>query len=335
MDEQIKFIDLFAGIGGIRLGFEKAGFHCVFSSEWDKYARITYEANFHEVPFGDIRQIQSDAIPPFQVLCAGFPCQPFSIAGVTKKNALGMPHGFLDETQGTLFFEIARIISDCKPQAFMLENVKNLLRHDQGNTFRTIMKVLTEELGYYVNFKVIDAVDYVPQHRERLYIVGFREPLKFEYPPKPDTEKPKLIDILESNVDDKYTLTDHLWEYLQNYAIKHKAKGNGFTFGIADVMGHARTMSARYYKDGAEILIAQPGKNPRRLTPRECSRIMGFHLFKDDFIIPVSDIQAYRQFGNSVAVPVIYDIAIAIMKAMKLDQKSKRTEGALQYALDF
>jgi len=302
----LTFIDLFAGIGGTRIAFEKAGCKCVFSSEWDRFAQITYEKNFGEKPAGDIRKIESSEIPDHDILVAGFPCQPFSISGVSKKNALGKPHGFNDPTQGTLFFEIKRILRDKNPQAFLLENVKNLQSHNKKNTFKVIMDTLKNELGYTVYFEVLDAINYVPQHRERIFIVGFRKNIKFNFPDFKPERKPRFKDILEKNVDGKYTLSDHLWKYLQEYARKHQEKGNGFGFGLTDLKGHSRTLSARYYKDGSEILVPQNGKNPRRLTPRECARLMGF---PDSFEIPVSDTQAYKQFGNSVVVPLIFDIA--------------------------
>lgn len=308
-----KFIDLFAGIGGTRRAFERAGGECVFSSEWDKYCQITYEANFHEKPSGNIREIKSGEIPDHNILVAGFPCQPFSISGVSKKNALGRPHGFDDPAQGTLFFEIKRILKDKKPAAFLLENVKNLERHDGGNTFNVIIDALRNDLKYDVHHRVLDADAYVPQHRERIFIVGFRKPAAFHFPVRNIESRPRIKDILENSVDGKYTLSDHLWKYLQDYAAKHRAKGNGFGFGLVDLNGISRTLSARYYKDGSEILIPQRNKNPRRLTPRECARLMGFD---DDFIIPVSDTQAYKQFGNSVVVPLIGDIASAMVKAL-------------------
>lgn len=300
-----KFIDLFAGIGGIRLAYQNLGGKCVFTSEWDKFSKTTYDANFGKVPFGDITQISEDSIPDHDILLAGFPCQPFSIAGVSKKNALGRAHGFLDETQGTLFFDVARIIKYKRPKAFMLENVKNLVSHDRGNTFNVIKETL-REIGYNIHYKVLDGKHYVPQHRERIIIVGFDTSVfhaeeNFRFPDMP-TARFRIKDILEENVDPKYTLSDKLWNYLQEYAKKHKAKGNGFGFGLTDLEGISRTMSARYYKDGAEILIPQQGKNPRRLTPRECARLQGF---PDSFLIPVSDNQAYKQFGNSVVVPLM------------------------------
>jgi len=306
------FIDLFAGIGGTRQAFEQAGCRCVFSSEWDRFAQQTYHANFNEMPAGDIKLINSKDIPHHDILVAGFPCQPFSISGVSKKTSLKKPHGFQDPAQGTLFFEIKRILGDKKPRAFLLENVKHLQRHDKGRTFKIIMDSLTVDLGYTVYYKVIDARSVVPQHRERVYLVGFEQPNWFSFPDIPD-RRPKFRDILESNVDGKYTLSDHLWEYLQQYAAKHKALGNGFRYGLTDLEGVARTLSARYHKDGSEILVPQNGKNPRRLTPRECARLMGF---PDSFRIPVSDTQAYRQFGNSVVVPVVRAIAERITRAL-------------------
>lgn len=321
---KFKFIDLFAGIGGIRLAFQNLGGKCVFTSEWDTYSKKTYDANFGEVPFGDITKIDENEIPDHDILLGGFPCQPFSIAGVSKKNALGRAHGFLDETQGTLFFDVARIIKHKMPKAFMLENVKNLVSHDKGKTF-TIIKETLKELGYSIHFKVLDGQHFVPQHRERIIIVGFNNNVfkgedKFEFPKMGDT-KFAVRDILEDIVDPKYTLSDKLWNYLQEYARKHKAKGNGFGFGLTNLDGISRTMSARYYKDGAEILIPQDGLNPRRLTPRECARLQGF---PDSFIIPVSDNQAYKQFGNSVVTPLIQAVGKNIIKEIsKINEPTK------------
>lgn len=307
------FIDLFAGIGGMRLAFEQAGCRCVFSSEWNDYARKTYAANFGDWPEGDINEIDAADIPSHDILVAGFPCQPFSISGVSKKKSLGRPHGFDDPVQGNLFFRILEILDAKRPAAFLLENVKNLRSHDRGRTFRIIGESLVD-LGYQVQYRIIDASDYVPQHRERIYIVGFREPRDFFFPIFSPPRKPVLADILERNVPVKYTLTDRLWRYLQNYARKHRRAGNGFGYGLVDGSCRSRTLSARYYKDGSEILIAQPGRNPRRLTPRECARLMGF---PDDFIIPVSDTQAYRQFGNSVVVPLVRELAEAIVESLR------------------
>ena len=310
---KFKFIDLFAGIGGIRLAFEEQGGKCVFSSEWDAKAQETYEANFGDKPEGDIRTISSAEIPSHDILLAGFPCQPFSIAGVSKKNSLGRAHGFEDKTQGTLFFEIARILKEKQPKAFLLENVKNLRSHDKGRTYQTIMAVLKDELNYTVYDSIIDAKSFVPQHRERIYIVGFREPRKFDFPDIPK-EGPSLRTIIQAEVESKYTLTDNLWTYLQNYAEKHKALGHGFGFGLANLDSYSRTLSARYYKDGSEILIPQEGKNPRRLTPYECAKLQGF---PETFKIVVSDTAAYKQFGNSVSVPVLRAVAKNMVKALK------------------
>jgi len=310
----LRFIDLFCGIGGFRIAFEKAGGHCVFSSDYDKFSQQTYAANFGETPHGDINDVAVAQIPPHDILCGGFPCQPFSIAGVSKKNSLGRAHGFDDAKQGNLFFAIAEIIEHHRPAAFVLENVKNLQNHDKGNTFRVIYETLTKHLGYKVETRVINGKSVVPQNRERIFLVGFREPRSFEFPVFPD-EGPKLETILEKNPDPKYTLTDHLWNYLQNYAAKHKAAGNGFGFGLVSGKDTARTLSARYHKDGSEILIDQGrGKNPRRLTPRECARLMGY---PDSYKITVSDTQAYRQFGNSVIVPVVERIAEAVIETLK------------------
>jgi DNA (cytosine-5)-methyltransferase 1 len=314
------FIDLFCGIGGFRFAFERAGCKCVFSSDWNEKARDTYEANFHERPHGDIYSVADNVIPPHNILCAGFPCQPFSIAGVSKKLSLGRKHGFEDKEQGNLFFKLAELIDHHRPDAFVLENVKNLKSHDKGNTFRIIWETLTNHLKYHVPPpQIIDAQGLVPQHRERIFFVGFREPRYFEFPKFPD-EGPKLDSILEKNPDPKYTLTDHLWKYLRDYAAKHKAAGNGFGFGLCKPTDVARTLSARYYKDGSEILIDQgPDKNPRRLTPRECARLMGYDpkFIGREFIIEVSDTQAYKQFGNSVVVPVVERIAKAVVETLK------------------
>ncbi|MGB8684289.1 MAG: DNA (cytosine-5-)-methyltransferase [Candidatus Binatus sp.] len=308
------FIDLFCGIGGMRLAFESAGGRCVFSSDWDKFAQQTYAANFGEAPHGDLRKITSDEIPDHNILVGGFPCQPFSISGVSKKNSLGRAHGFADRTQGTLFFEIARVIRDKQPEAFLLENVKNLVGHNRGRTFEVIRQTLEKDLDYFIEYRVLDAAPYVPQHRERLYIVGFREPRNFAWPDS-SVSYPSFRSILDRTPDDKYTLTTHLWDYLKRYAKKHREAGNGFGYSLADLEGVSRTLSARYYKDGSEILISRgPGKNPRRLTPRECARLMGF---PESFVIPVSDTQAYKQFGNSVVVPLISDLASQIVDALR------------------
>jgi DNA (cytosine-5)-methyltransferase 1 len=326
------FVDLFAGIGGMRMGFEAVGGRCVFTSEWDPWCQRTYLANFavdHPI-CGDIRRVSESEIPKHDVLLAGFPCQPFSIAGVSKKNALGQPHGFRCQTQGTLFFEIARILAFHRPAAFLLENVKNLVSHDRGRTFRIIMQTLTEELGYHVDWRIIDARGWVPQHRERIFIAGFRTDTGFSFRDLevPDPDKgPRLGSILHpedgteepeppytegpmAKVAAKYTLSEKLWSYLKNYSERHRQKGNGFGYGLFGPDDVARTLSARYYKDGSEILIRQKGKPPRRLTPRECARLMGFDgPGRKLFQIPVSDTRAYRQFGNAVVVPVVESIA--------------------------
>jgi len=326
-DASFTFIDLFAGIGGIRMGFEAAGGRCVFTSEWNPWASQTYINNFgHDGALvGDITQQSANGIPNHDVLLAGFPCQPFSIAGVSKKNALGRPHGFECTTQGTLFFDVARIIAAKRPKAFLLENVKNLVSHDHGNTFRVILHTLQRDLRYSISFRIIDAAAFVPQHRERILIAGFREDtgFSFETLKLPDFG-PLMKSILHpengseqaeerfttgplAKVHAKYVLTNKLWAYLRAYAAKHKAAGNGFGFGLVDGNSVSRTLSARYYKDGSEILVSRgKGKNPRRLTPRECARLMGF---PDNFKIEVSDTQAYKQFGNSVVVPVIEAVA--------------------------
>lgn len=331
-EHQFSFIDLFAGIGGLRRGFDAIGGKCVFTSEWNRFCQETYAANFscdHGI-VGDITEIDAADIPAHDVLLAGFPCQPFSIAGVSKKNALNMPHGFRCTSQGTLFFDVARIIEYHRPRMFLLENVKNLVSHDRGKTFGVIRRTLTEELGYHIDWKVINAKSFVPQRRERIFIVGSLEDSGFSFDSLtiPDPEAgPRLGSILhprdgsedpeerfligkKGRVRPKYTLTDHLWQYLQAYAERHRKKGNGFGYGLFGPDDVARTMSARYYKDGAEILIRQPRKNPRRLTPRECARLMGFDQpGGQSFRIPVSDAQAYRQFGNAVVVPVAEAVA--------------------------
>lgn len=348
-DSKFTFIDLFAGIGGLRRGFEAIGGRCVFTSEWDRYSQKTYLANFpddqHPIT-GDITKVEAGDIPRHDLLLAGFPCQPFSIAGVSKKNALNRPHGFACETQGTLFFDVERIIGHHKPRAFVLENVKNLVNHDKGRTFRIIVDTLTNKLGYNIDWKVINAKSFVPQHRERIFIVGFKDrPFSFESMQLADPlDGPKLSTILhsedgkekpeppytegpEGKVSSKYTLSNHLWRYLKDYAEKHRAAGNGFGFGLFGPEHVARTLSARYYKDGSEILIKQRGKAPRRLTPRECARLMGFdNPGESNFKIPVSDTQAYKQFGNSVVVPVVKAVAEflepILLEDLKADEKT-------------
>jgi DNA (cytosine-5)-methyltransferase 1 len=355
-EPDFRFIDLFAGIGGIRAAFEGIGGHCVFTSEWDAYAQRTYAENNrdgHPI-HGDITQVRAEDVPDHDLLLAGFPCQPFSIAGVSKKNALGHAHGFKDETQGTLFFDICRIIERKQPRAFLLENVKNLTSHDKGRTFDVICRALTDDLGYHIHCRVIDGAHFVPQHRERILIAGFREPdaaaaFNWNALPLPTKGGKTLRDILHridgtepelpwdegkyfdhanKRVLAKYTLTDNLWTYLQNYAAKHRAAGNGFGFGLVGPDNIARTLSARYYKDGSEILIDQGERtNPRRLTPRECARLMGF---PDTFRIPVSDTRAYKQFGNSVVVGVIHHAAKLMQPILTAD--ALEPELPLRYA---
>ena len=321
LQPSFTFIDLFAGMGGFRLAMQAQGGKCVFSSEWNKYAQRTYMANFGEVPFGDItKDVTKKYIPEhFDVLCAGFPCQPFSIAGVSKKKSLGRETGFKDKTQGTLFFDVADIICRHRPKAFFLENVKNLASHDKGNTFRVICDTL-RELRYSIHHLVMDGQTYVPQHRERIMIVGFDEDRYhgeeiFNFPEQHEATR-TIREILDPDIDPKYTLSDKLWTYLKNYAEKHRAKGNGFGFGLVDLNGISRTLSARYYKDGSEILIPQgEGRNPRRLSPRECARLMGY---PDNYILSaVSDVQAYRQCGNSVVVPLITAVSEQLVNTMQ------------------
>lgn len=353
---RFRFIDLFAGIGGIRMGFEAHGGECVFTSEWNGFSKKTYVENFGErhTFVGDIVPFPAEAVPDHDVLLAGFPCQPFSIAGVSKKNSLGRPHGFECTTQGTLFFDVARIIATKRPKAFLLENVKNLLSHDRGNTFHVILQTLRDELGYDVHHRIIDGQHFTPQHRERIIIVGFREKTAFSWDDlQLPSEGPRLSSILHrtdgtepvlpwdgdryfdhdrQTVQPKYTLTPKLWAYLQAYAEKHRAAGNGFGFGLVTPDSVARTLSARYYKDGSEILVSQGSrKRPRRLTPRECARLMGF---PDTFRIPVSDTQAYRQFGNSVVMPVMREVARVMVPHVETLIEQEQT-GVVQPPLAF
>ena len=348
-EANFSFIDLFAGIGGIRNGFESIGGQCVFTSEWDKYSQKTYRTNYpdHHPVVGDITKIDTALIPDHDVLLAGFPCQPFSLAGVSKKNSLGRAHGFECDTQGTLFFDVERIISAKRPKAFLLENVKNLTSHDKGKTFKVITQTLEQKLGYRIFYKVIDANGFVPQNRQRIFIVGFREDVPFTWDDfiHPGKGTVKMKDILHTEngaenaeppytkgkkavVSDDFTLSDKLWNYLQDYKRKHEEKGNGFGYGMVTGEDTSRTLSARYHKDGAEILVSRgKGRNPRRLTPRECARLMGY---PDSFVIPVSNTQAYRQFGNSVVVPVIHEIARImqphIMKLIERDHNANHEQ---------
>ncbi|MGD9713970.1 MAG: DNA (cytosine-5-)-methyltransferase [Thermomicrobiales bacterium] len=352
--EDFTFIDLFAGIGGFRLGFEAAGGRCVFTSEWDRFAQKTYKANFadHEL-HGDIRRVEASDVPDHDVLLAGFPCQPFSIAGVSKKNALGRKHGFECETQGTLFFDIERIIAEKQPRAFVLENVKNLISHDRGNTFSVITRTLRDKLEYRLACRVLDARHWVPQHRERIFLVGLHPDLdaRFDFDEVlVPSDGPLLGSILhptdgsgevelpytdaKGRPAKKYVLSDHLWGYLQDYASKHKARGNGFGFGLATARSVTRTLSARYHKDGSEILINRGRGNPRRLTPRECARLMGFDRpGREPFKITVSDTQAYRQFGNAVAVPVVSALAQALVPYLKGERAGHGLDAALEFEL--
>lgn len=347
-----RFIDLFAGIGGMRRAFEGAGGECVFTAEWNRFALETYVANHgadHPI-VGDITKVAAGDVPDHDVLVGGFPCQAFSLAGVSKRNSLGRAHGFADETQGTLFFDVARIIEAKRPRMFLLENVKNLCDHDKGRTFEVILRTLSEELGYKVSYRVLDGSAWVPQKRRRIFIVGVREGEAFDFDDVVIPESgPVVGDILHTAGEAeeegryasagaalaKYTLTDNLWRYLQDYAAKHAKAGNGFGFGLVGEGDVARTLSARYGKDGSEILVRQePGKNPRRLTPRECARLQGFDTVGGRIFIPVSDAQAYRQMGNSVVVPCVAAIAKAM--APHLDKRpcvidlEDQSEGEIQ-----
>lgn len=345
-----RYIDLFAGIGGFRMAFDGLGGKCVFTSEWDENCQRAYKANYtvdHPL-LGDIREVKATDVPDHDLLLAGFPCQPFSLAGVVKKESLGRKHGFLDKTQGTLFFDVARIIAAKRPRAFILENVKHLLSHDGGQTFKTIIKTLSE-LGYIVEERVVDSSAWVPQKRERIFIVGFDSVTDFTWddftpPPAPH---PTLGDILhpgdgsedleppytegaEARVAAKYTLTENLWVYLKKYAAKHRDAGNGFGYGLFGRTDVARTLSARYYKDGAEILIRRQGGRPRRLTPRECARLMGFDRSgRPSYKIVVSDMQAYRQFGNAVVVPAVESVGRLVLPRLRQLMEGEQVQGRL------
>lgn len=321
-----SFIDLFAGIGGFRLAFQNSGGKCVFSSEWDRFAQQTYAVNFGEIPYGDIRKIKEEEIPDHDVLCAGFPCQPFSLAGVSKKNSLGKKHGFEDETQGTLFFDIKRILKQKRPKAFMLENVKNLISHDKGHTFQVIRRTLEDELGYIINWKIVDGAAWVPQHRERIFIVGYdpaqvsitREEIHIPEKPEAGYRRKELHEIILEDASD-HTIGPGTWETLKRHKAHHAKLGNGFGYGLIKFPIQegkvTRTISARYHKDGAEILIEQPGNRPRRLTVFEAMQLQGYDPQK--FIFPVSKTQAYRQIGNSVAWPAVESCAREIARVLK------------------
>ena len=323
---EFTFIDLFAGIGGFRIAFQNVGGRCVFSSEWDRYAKETYKANFGEVPYGDIREIKKRSVPDHDILLAGFPCQPFSLAGVSKKRSLGRKHGFQDETQGTLFFEIKEILKKKKPKAFMLENVKNLLSHDNKHTFKVIMDTLID-LGYVVSWKIVDGANWVPQHRERIFIVGYhpdkinitRDKIVIPEKPRKKYKRSELKDIILRKVDEKYTLGPGTWSTLERHKKHHAAAGNGFGYGLHTLPisngSIARTISARYHKDGGEVLIQPKSGRPRRLTIGEVAQLQGFD--PERFRFPVSDTQAYKQLGNSVVVPAVLDTAREMAKVVR------------------
>ena len=318
---KFKFIDLFAGIGGFRIALQKFGGECVFSSEIDNAAKVTYDLNFGEVPFGDIKaftsinitnEILNKLIPDHDVLAAGFPCQPFSLAGVSARNFLGKEHGFNDDNQGNLFFDIMRIVDVKRPKVLFLENVKNLKSHDGGKTFGTIKNII-EELDYSFSPEIINSQTLVPQRRERTYMVCFDtriRNIKFKFPDFNGLPIPLKV-ILEPEVDESYTISEKLWLGHQNRSIRNRARGTGFTTKEADLDKPSNTIVARYYKDGKECLIPQEGKNPRKLTPLECARLQGY---PDNFIYHKSRSAAYKQFGNSVSVPVIEKIFEDIQK---------------------
>ncbi|MCL2086405.1 MAG: DNA (cytosine-5-)-methyltransferase [Oscillospiraceae bacterium] len=336
MSNSITFVDLFCGIGGFHQTFASLGAECVFACDYDKSARQTYSANYGFEPFGDIRELEPNILPDFDILCAGFPCQPFSIAGVSKKISLGRKHGFEDEKQGNLFFELLKIIQNKRPKVLFLENVKNLKSHDKGNTWNIIERNLISQ-GYYVFAQIVDAKYFVPQHRERIFIVCFDRmafpDIFFEFPAYPKQRITELRDIIEEKVDKKYTLSDKLWQYLQKHKENSARKGNGFGYGLVDLEKDeiTRTMSARYYKDGSEILIKQSGENPRRLTPNEARKLFGY---PSDFVISVSDCQVYKQFGNTVVVPAIKHVAEQILKTLDTYNKGgARVRYIQQYLL--
>lgn len=332
---KFTFIDLFAGIGGFRQAFQDTGGKCVFSCEWDKFAKQTYQKNYGETPYGDIRKIPKELIPDHDILCAGFPCQPFSLAGVSKKNSLGQKHGFEDKTQGTLFFEIKEILRIKRPKAFILENVKNLLSHDKGKTFETIRYALEDILGYIVKWKVVDGGNWVPQHRERIFLIGY-DPMQIHInkneiriPDKPDKEYkyPKLSTLIKKKLDG-YTIGPGTWETLKRHKAHHASNGNGFGYSLhkLNISDNAvtRTISARYHKDGAEILIEQENDRPRRLSVEEAMQLQGFN--PERFVFPVSKTQAYRQIGNSVVVPAVRSSAMEMIKIINGKKNEKRKQ---------
>lgn len=314
------FSDICAGIGGMRIAFENIGGKCVFSSEWNKFCQKTYYENFGDVPFGNITKISIKKIPSHDILLAGFPCQPFSRSGYATRKILNREDGFADEDQGRIFFHITQIISEKNPQAVFLENVPRLTKMNNGKTFETVITEL-EKLGYICKYKIINSEKIVPQRRERVYIVATKKDVNFEFPKIPDL-KPQLKQILEKKINKKYILSDNTWNWLQRHAKKHSKKGNGFGFRLADTKKTSCTLSARYGKDGSEILIPRRNSNPRKLSPRECARLMGF---PEKFLIPVSDTQAYKQFGNSVTVPIVFLIGYELIKSLNLSFIDKNT----------
>ena len=315
---KFTFVDICAGIGGMRIAFENLGGKCVFSSEWDKFCQITYQENFNETPFGDITKISMKNIPKHDILIAGFPCQPFSKSGLAIRAKLNRVNGMDDKEQGQIFFRLTKIIRSKKPKAVFFENVPRLLSINQGKEFQVILHEM-KKLGYSCNYKVINSENVVPQRRERLYMVFIKGKTIFNFPEMPNLNT-ALKSILERRVEEKYTLSDNTWNWLQSHAKKHAKKGNGFGYRMANRKKTTCTLSARYGKDGSEILIPQRNKNPRKLNPRECARLMGF---PDDFIIPVSDTQAYKQFGNSVVISVVYLIGYEILMSIKKTMQNR------------
>lgn len=320
---KFTFVDLFAGIGGFRLALQRQGGLGVFSSEWDKGAQKTYLENYGEHPFGDITAITNEKIddatlnqlvPDHDVLAAGFPCQPFSHAGVSARNSVGKDHGFKCDTQGTLFFDVMRISVVKKPQVLFLENVRNIEGHDKGLTFNVIKNSI-EEIGYEFKYSIIDASPLVPQRRVRCYMVCFRKDLEIDFKfPDINGEPLALKSILEKNVPEKYTISDRLWAGHINRTKRNLERGTGFTAHLANLDRPSNTIVARYGKDGKECLVPQGNNNPRLLTPRECARLQGF---PEEFKISAARTPAYKQFGNSVAVPVIEEISKNIVKELR------------------